>query len=728
MSNTPQGAESPLTIGDRRLCVRRPVPSLAYVDLGENNGGIILNIGEGGLAATSAAPLDTDGLARMRFQMPGSSDRLEASGEIAWIGESKRQAGLRFVDLSEDARNRIRNWISLEESSNQSQRETAKVSVEKEQPSGPPPTRTVKSAIAEFAEPDAVAHDEVPGSMLAAETDARSRGAEGFVASRVPHKERVVPDNRDPLQHPDRRVHVRRPVPSLAYVDMGENNGGIILNIGEDGLATTSAAPLDTDGLARMHFQLPGSSDWLEVSGEIAWISESKREAGLRFVDLSEDVRNRIRGWILSEVPPVEFQPDGVGAREKVWRRLEMPTIGTPQSIPPQSANPDRITQMHAQVSTPTLNAAPTLFGAKTWVAARPSVVLSPRSWGGTEHRPGVEAGYGPRKALVHRRRGRTLAVVVILGAFISFLTGWFTAPGTGSRILARFGKTTLKTSETANGVESPPASSVGSVPSPSVQNAPPHRDEPEPLSSRTDGDFPGGPVSNPRAEARSKGLAPATRDTSVVSSKVQIAHPQEHALEPLPVSTAGNVLSSHAENALPAGPGIVAAQPKETSVTTPPSPNVNQPEGARTAARAEPESSLPPKPAENPEVEKASVSVSFGLYPSIRIPSGLKSQTSRQGATLQIGQLLSRVDPIYPEDAETQRIEGTVKLHAIIAQDGTIQTVEQRSGPALLIPAAADAVRQWRYTPSSVGGQPVEAEEDITITFRLLKQAAHPN
>jgi periplasmic protein TonB len=94
----------------------------------------------------------------------------------------------------------------------------------------------------------------------------------------------------------------------------------------------------------------------------------------------------------------------------------------------------------------------------------------------------------------------------------------------------------------------------------------------------------------------------------------------------------------------------------------------------------------------------------------------------------LQIGQLSSRVDPVYPDEAEMQRMEGTVELHAIIGQDGTIQSAEPRSGPALLVPAAVTAIRQWRYTPSSVGGQAVEAEEDITITFRLLKQATRPN
>jgi TonB family protein len=100
----------------------------------------------------------------------------------------------------------------------------------------------------------------------------------------------------------------------------------------------------------------------------------------------------------------------------------------------------------------------------------------------------------------------------------------------------------------------------------------------------------------------------------------------------------------------------------------------------------------------------------------------------SQKSMALQIGQLLSRVDPVYPEEAKTQQIEGSVKLHAVIARDGTIQSVEARGGPALLTPAAEGAVRQWRFTPSSIGGQPVEAEEDITITFRLAAQPTHSN
>jgi TonB family protein len=119
-------------------------------------------------------------------------------------------------------------------------------------------------------------------------------------------------------------------------------------------------------------------------------------------------------------------------------------------------------------------------------------------------------------------------------------------------------------------------------------------------------------------------------------------------------------------------------------------------------------------------------VSVSASPYPSIRVPPELKSQISKQGASLQIGQLLSRVEPTYPEDAEHQRIEGVVKLHAIIARDGSIQDIDQMSGPPLLVAAAANAVRQWRYKPTSLDGHPVEATESVTVTFRL--QPTHSN
>jgi TonB family protein len=130
--------------------------------------------------------------------------------------------------------------------------------------------------------------------------------------------------------------------------------------------------------------------------------------------------------------------------------------------------------------------------------------------------------------------------------------------------------------------------------------------------------------------------------------------------------------------------------------------------------------------PAAQQPISQGSVTVSFSTYPSLRIPRELRSQAAR--AKLRIGQVVSRIDPIYPKDAERQRIEGTVKLHAIIGTDGSVKGLEEISGPPLLVPAAASAVRQWRYQPTLLSYQPIETAQDVTIVFRLSRNAAAAN
>ena len=110
---------SPVSIpaSDRRAHPRQRIRSLSYVQLGDGNGGIVLNISEGGIAVQAAEGLDdSEGLLAMRIEVPRSRKRLEVTGEIAWIGESRKEAGLRFVNLPEEALTRIRAWMAREES------------------------------------------------------------------------------------------------------------------------------------------------------------------------------------------------------------------------------------------------------------------------------------------------------------------------------------------------------------------------------------------------------------------------------------------------------------------------------------------------------------------------------------------------------------------------------------------------------------------------------------
>ncbi len=81
---------------------------------------------------------------------------------------------------------------------------------------------------------------------------------------------------------------------------------------------------------------------------------------------------------------------------------------------------------------------------------------------------------------------------------------------------------------------------------------------------------------------------------------------------------------------------------------------------------------------------------------------------------------LIHDVTPQYPPDAGRARIEGTVVLMAVIGKDGSVLDVRVESGLPILAQAAIDAVRQWRYKPYVIDGEPVEVDSRITINFTL--------
>jgi protein TonB len=81
---------------------------------------------------------------------------------------------------------------------------------------------------------------------------------------------------------------------------------------------------------------------------------------------------------------------------------------------------------------------------------------------------------------------------------------------------------------------------------------------------------------------------------------------------------------------------------------------------------------------------------------------------------------LIHDVTPQYPPEAGRARLEGTVLLMAVIGKDGSVKDVRVESGLPILAQAAIDAVRQWRYKPYLIDGQPVEVDSRITINFTL--------
>jgi hypothetical protein len=122
----------------------------------------------------------------------------------------------------------------------------------------------------------------------------------------------------------ERRAHVRRRTGSPAYIEPGEGNRALVLSISESGLALRADRPLAEDPTLRMRFLLPESTGWVETNGWIAWVTESRKEAGIRFLDLPEDARNTIQKWVLFE--SLQKSPGKLsGATEKDQQLAEFP-------------------------------------------------------------------------------------------------------------------------------------------------------------------------------------------------------------------------------------------------------------------------------------------------------------------------------------------------------------------------------------------------------------------
>ena len=83
-------------------------------------------------------------------------------------------------------------------------------------------------------------------------------------------------------------------------------------------------------------------------------------------------------------------------------------------------------------------------------------------------------------------------------------------------------------------------------------------------------------------------------------------------------------------------------------------------------------------------------------------------------------GNAISQPKPVYPPIAKSARISGSVVLAATISKNGSIENLRLVSGHPMLVPAAMDAVKQWRYRPYMLNGEPVEVETSITVNFNL--------
>jgi TonB family protein len=107
--------------------------------------------------------------------------------------------------------------------------------------------------------------------------------------------------------------------------------------------------------------------------------------------------------------------------------------------------------------------------------------------------------------------------------------------------------------------------------------------------------------------------------------------------------------------------------------------------------------------------------------------PPPVAPKRLRVDAPQQLAKLVDRVNPTYPLLARQTQISGAVQMNIVVGKDGRVLSVTPVSGDALLLQSASDAVKQWRYQPTLVNGEPVEVETTVEVDYKLNAAPAAP-
>lgn len=449
----------------------------------------------------------------------------------------------------------------------------------------------------------------------------------------------------------ERRAHSRQPVRTLAYVELDEGNGGIVLNASEGGLAVQAVMSLMEDVLPQMRFQLSQSNDWFETSARVVWANESRKVAGLQFVDLPEQTRLHIREWLTAgalEAEPSEPRERAASynhAREPVDKQAAVqahaPVDDRSRKQDREAAAIDKEPDTAGATPTPPIEAEPTAPSAPNLPVFGQAGAVRPKT-----RRPASSS-----LATINSDRAWNVAGLVAVLAIVSLIAGWIAGRGTFDGLWQKW----LKAAS---------------------------------------------------AEGTNQALPPVLPSAGQPISNIEIVdiHNQRWTI-PFNPAASGYQSNYHGQGQPAQWPAFnpAAATPEIQS------PAVHDDAGS-------PESSPP-------EVATSDNGASVSLpsqAPDARDLAPPAPQVARPASSLQRGALIYHVDPVYPEVAREQSVQGTVKLLVTIGETGVVRSVVAVSGPGLLIEAARSAVRQWRYTPSLLDGKPVESQEEVSVVFQL--------
>ena len=565
----------------------------------------------------------------------------------------------------------------------------------------------------------------------------------------------------------ERRGHARQRLSAIVYLDIGAGNGGIVLNLSDEGLGFQAVGPLGKQSELRLRIKLPSAPARIDVAAQIVWVSDSNRQAGVRFLDANSDGILQIQEWIRSltappaprEEPSKQSDPAAIiQAKQEIAREPERNKGSISDSEnelqestwqePPQVTNAVMLNQVpDAQEDASCAGKSEPITQPVVTPAEPPFVV-----------QPALEEESSESSTLqapISRARLEPDSSEAIVVTRSHDLVERESAQGWPAPIARA----------SAKAIPQPPdaplkpiqlfvsAGESHSEPAPAAVNT--IFDASAAMGSkrawnRTEigvffalcavicfgiGTWVGQIVVGRHVRSRAIGQANAVQTAGQNvngSAGVNIGKPaattgeRPHAGPAASHSPAQNRKSASSTNSEGVSPKGQSAPPSVENQNVTAAAISNEQESKVPVAAAIENSPAPEKSVAAATIAKGKESEpppapamenSAAATPSPRMAGGLILKPSDRFNPCH---LAYRVEATYPTEALEQRIEGVVKIQQVVGADGKVQIVKLLSGPPALAPAALEAARYWRYLPALLNGQPVETEQDIEIAFRL--------
>jgi TonB family protein len=517
--------------------------------------------------------------------------------------------------------------------------------------------------------------------------------------------------------HPtrDRRLQMRTTPASRAYVELGADNGGFVLNISETGMAIAAADPiLIDDYFPRIRFQLPSSRQHIEISTQIVWLAESKKSAGIQFVDLTAEARNQISNWIASETPAPEFE----GLAPTPVESLIPATLKSFPEEPIGSVFPEQAQPSSSELIAHTASQASKIVTSEIPDANPPSLIedlqekvrcrtpvagFAPRVPTGRVESSANSNEKSPSRLYVLEISAFHVAAIVFLLSVISLTVGLTVgrvplgkhlpdAPKSTSTVDAASQSPPNRTGETTSRTSTPPAANT--FVSPAV-NAP---------VPATSGSHTENPSATPEASPERSGSSSLIARNAPPPVNSQPAHSPSATS---PISGAPAIPARR--RAPPATRAARYLSPPSTILVRGPG------DGSKPFRLTLPEEPI-----------AASSSFAITSQLSVLVVPEPGSAATHEPSRLQPGGVVSFVWPRYPKPGARHGSSETVKVRTTIGELGQVLDIKLVNGSTSLLPAAMTAIRLWHYRPTLLNKRPVQAQQDVTIEFLPPRYLSH--